>query len=285
MAGRAESQQAAGPPATIRIEATRGLRALHLGDLWAYRDLLWFLTTRDIKGRYRQMALGPLWIIIKPLVNMVIFSLIFGGLAGLPSGGLPYPIFTYTALLPWGYFAGAAGSSAGSLLGQINLISKVYFPRLVVPLSAALSGLVDLAVSSVVLLIMMAVSGYWPTWRVVFLPLYILLGGAAALAVGLWVTALGVRFRDLQFVVGYALQVWMYATPVAYSAELIPPRWLTLYQMNPMYWVVEGFRWALLGSGQPPALLMLIPAAAVLALLVAGLFVFRSAERTVVDWK
>jgi lipopolysaccharide transport system permease protein len=265
------------------IQPTRGWGKLALHEVWEYRELLWFLTSRDIKGRYRQMALGPLWIVIKPLIHMVIFSVIFGGLAKLPSEGLPYPIFTYTAILPWTYFAGAASASVGSLVSQMHVISKVYFPRLVVPFSAVLSGLVDLFVSFIVLLGMMAYYGFVPNLAVLALPLYILLAMATALGVGLWGATLAVRFRDLQFAIMYGIQVWMYATPVAYTAKLIPERWQLLYQLNPLYWVVEGFRWALLGKGQPPQLLMLIPVGFVVLLLISGAFVFRRTERTIVD--
>jgi lipopolysaccharide transport system permease protein len=269
---------------TIIIEPTRGWSSLALHELWQYRELLWFLTWRDIKGSYRQMALGPLWIVIKPLVNMVIFSVIFGTLAKLPSDGLPYPIFTYTALLPWGYFSGAAGASVGSLVSRMGVISKVYFPRLVVPISAVLSGLVDLAVSFLILLGMMVYYGFAPSLAMLTLPLYTLLATATALGVGLWGATIAVRFRDLRFAITYGLQVWMYATPVAYAASLIPEGWQWLYQLNPMYWVIEGFRWALLGRGQPPQPLMLVPMGFVLLLLISGAFVFRRTERTIVDW-
>jgi len=270
-------------PALV-IQPTTGWSSLALHELWQYRELLWFLTSRNIKGRYRQMALGPLWIVINPLVEMVIFSLIFGGLAKLPSDGLPYPIFTYTALLPWGYFSGAAGASVGSLVSQMSMISKVYFPRLVVPISAVLSGLVDLAISSLVLLGMMAYYGFAPSPAMLTLPLYVLLATAAALGVGLWSATLAVRYRDLRNAIGYGLRVWMFATPVAYAASLIPERWQWLYQLNPMYWVIEGFRWALLGKGQAPQPLMLVPVSFVLLLLISGAFVFRRTERTIVDW-
>jgi lipopolysaccharide transport system permease protein len=267
----------------LDIQPTNGWGSLGLHELWQYRELLWFLTWRNIKARYRQMALGPLWIIIQPLVSMVIFSVIFGALAKLPSDGLPYPLFTYTALLPWTYFANAAKSSVGSLVSQMGVISKVYFPRLVVPISAVLSGLVDLAMSFLILLGMMAFYGFTPSWNILILPCYILLATATALGVGLWNATLAVRFRDLQFATQYGLQVWMYATPVAYTANLVPESWQWLYQLNPMYWVIEGFRWALLGTGQPPQLQVLIPVGLVLLLLISGAFVFRRTERTIVD--
>lgn len=269
-------------PVTI-VQPTHGRGSLALHELWQYRDLLWLWTWRGIKASYRQMALGPLWVVITPLTRMVIFSLIFGQLAKLPSDGLPYPIFTYTALLPWTYFSGAASGSVGSLVSSMNLISKVYFPRLIVPISAVLSGLVNLAISFLVLLGMMAYYGFVPSLALLLLPFYLLLAAATALGVGLWSAALTVRFRDLKFVVDYGLSAWMYATPVAYSASLIPERWRLLYQLNPMYWVVEGFRWALLGTGQPPQLLMLVPVGVVLLLLLSGAFIFRRTERTIVD--
>lgn len=265
------------------VQRTRGWGRLGLGEVWRYRELLWFWTSREIKGRYRQMALGPLWVVIKPLLDMVVFTLIFGGLAKLDSEGVPYPLFTYTAILPWTYFSVAAANSAGSLVSKMPVISKVYFPRLVVPISAVLSNLVDLAVTFAVLLVMLFAYGVPLSPRMLVLPLYVVFAMAAALTIGLWSANLTVRFRDLQFVVNYALQIAMYATPVAYSATLVPERWQTLYRLNPMFWVVEGFRWALLGKGTPPEPLLLVPLGAVAVLLVAGAFVFRRLERNVVD--
>jgi lipopolysaccharide transport system permease protein len=229
------------------------------------------------------MALGPLWIVLMPLVNMVIFSVIFGALANLPSNGLPYPLFTYSGLVPWTYFAGSVGASVASLITNMNLISKVYFPRLIIPISSVISGLVDLAISFVVLLAMMVYYGYMPSITIITIPFYILLAAATALSVGLWSAALAVKYRDVQYMVTYGLQAWMYATPVAYSASLIPDRWQMLYMMNPMYWVVEGFRWSLLGSGEPPQLFMILPVLLVLLMLLSGAFVFRRAERNIVD--
>lgn len=265
------------------IQPTKGWGKLALHEVWEYRELLWFLTVRDIKGRYRQMALGPLWIVIKPLVHMVIFSVIFGTLAKLPSDDLPYTVFTYTALLPWTYFSGAASASVGSLVGQMHVISKVYFPRLVVPISGVLSGLVDLGVCFIILLCMMALYGIVPSMAVITLPFYILMAMATALGVGLWGATLAVRFRDLRFAIEYGIQAWLYATPVAYTAKLVPEKWQLIYKLNPLYWVVEGFRWALLGKGNPPELFMLIPVTFVVLLLISGAFIFRRTERTIVD--
>ncbi len=268
---------------TLVIQPTKGWGRLGLHEIWQYRELLWFMVSRDIKGRYRQMALGPLWIIIKPLVDMVVFSVIFGKLAKLPSDGLPYPIFTFAAILPWTFFANATSNSVNSLINKMHVISKVYFPRIVLPMSAVLGGLVDLMVSFLVLTAMMAYYRITPSAAALALPLYVLLAVATAVGVGLWCTTIAVRFRDLQFAIDYGLQVLKFATPVAYSATLIPGHWQTLYQLNPMFWVVEGFRWALLGKGQPPQPLMLVSVAFVLLLLISGAFVFRRTERTIVD--
>lgn len=278
-----QSAQASSPEPHIIIKPTSGWGRLALHEIWEYRDLLVFLTMRDIQGRYRQSALGPLWIILKPFVNMIIFSIIFGRLAKLPSDGIPYPIFTYTALLPWGYFFSATMASVGSLVSRMNIISKVYFPRLVIPISAVLSGLVDLGVSFLILIGLMIYYGFTPSWAILALPLYILLTMATALGVGLWSAALTVKYRDFRMAISYGMNAWQYATPVVYAASLIPDRWQWLYQLNPLYWVVEGFRWALLGTGQPPQLAMLAPVGFVLLLLISGAFVFRRAERTIVD--
>ena len=269
-------------PALV-IRPTKGWSTIPLRELWDYRELVWFLTWREIKGRYRQMALGPLWIVIRPLSNMVIFSLIFGALAKLPSDGIPYPVFTYVAILPWTFFSVAADKSVASLVTNMGLISKVYFPRLVTPTAVVVAGLADLAIAFVILIGMMAYFGYAPSLATLTLPLYILLAGATALAVGLWTAALAVRFRDMQFATTYGLQFWMYLTPVAYASSLIPERWQLLYQLNPMYWVVEGFRWSLLGTAKGPEPLMLASIGFVVVLLVSGALVFRRTERNVVD--
>ncbi|MBM3188069.1 MAG: ABC transporter permease [Chloroflexi bacterium] len=265
------------------IQPTRGWASLGLRDVWAYRELLWFLLWREVKGRYRQMAFGPLWIIVSPLINMVILSFVFGSLARLPSEGVPYPIFTYVALLPWRFFGNAAVGSAGSLTSQRNLIAKVYFPRMILPISSVLSGLVDFGASFVVLVGMMLYYGVTPTWAVLTLPLFLLLAGATALAVGLWLAGLAVKFHDVAIGLGFVMTIWQYLTPVAYSSTLIPEAWRALYRLNPMASVVEGFRWALLGVGQAPDWTTAVSAGAVLLLLVAGAFYFRRTERTIVD--
>lgn len=265
------------------IQPSRGWSQLELGELWRYREMLWYLTSREVKGRYRQMALGPLWIVLKPLLDMVVFSAVFGGLARLPSEGVPYPLFTFSAIIPWTYFFTAASNSSNSLVQRLTIISKVYFPRLVVPFSAAVAPLVDLAASFVILLGLIVFYGVALTPAILMLPFYALLAFLTAFAIGLWSATLAVRFRDVNYAVTYALRMGMYATPVAYSATLVPERWELLYKMNPMFWVVEGFRWALLGIGHGPEPLMLVPVAGVLVLLVSGAYVFRRLETNIVD--
>jgi len=268
---------------SLVIKPTRGWGRLALGEVWRYRELVWFLTWREVNGRYRQMALGPLWIIIRPVVEMILYSLVFGRLANLPSDGMPYPLFTFAAILPWTYFSDATTRSVSSLVRNISLISKVYFPRLVIPASSVVAGLIDLAIAFVILIGLMVFYGYAPGFAVLTLPLYLLLAACTALGVGLWNAALAVKFRDLQIVTTYGLQAWMFLTPVAYSASLVPEGLRVFYQLNPMYWVVEGFRWGLYGGGQGPQLIMLAPVGLVAFLLISGLFVFRRTERTVVD--
>jgi lipopolysaccharide transport system permease protein len=265
------------------IKPSRGWDALGLDEVWEYRELLFFLLWREVKGRYRQMAFGPLWIILQPLINMVIFSVIFGSFAQLPSEGVPYPIFTYVALLPWQFFTNATQKSAQSLLNQKHVIAKVYFPRMVIPIAAVGSALIDFLASFVVLIGMMLFYGVSFEWTMLTLPLFLLLTAATALGIGLWLAGLAVKFHDVALGVRYGIQVLKYLTPVAYSATLVPPRWQTLYRLNPMTGVVQGFRWALLGAGQAPDWTTAVSAAAVLALLVTGAYYFRRTERTIVD--
>ena len=268
---------------TIVIEPLRGRSSLGLRDVWEYRELLYFLLWRDVKGKYRQMALGPLWIVIKPIMSMVIYTAVFGVIAKLPSDGLPYPIFSYVALLPWGFFSGAVHQASSSLVSYMHIISKVYFPRLVVPISGAPSGLVDFAVSFVILMGMKLFYGFTPTLAVLVIPLYMLLAIATALAVGLWLASLAVRFRDVRFAVGFLMQAWLYASPVVYPTSLVPAQWRFLYQLNPMTNVIEGFRWALLGQGQINGTTLAISSVGVAFALITGAYVFRRTERTVVD--
>ncbi|MGD8562729.1 MAG: ABC transporter permease, partial [Desulfarculaceae bacterium] len=270
-------------PINIEIKPRRGWGSLGLAELWQFRELLYFLIWREVKGRYRQMALGPLWIILKPFVTMVVFSIIFGRLAKLPSDGIPYPLFAYSGLLPWQLFAVATGKSAASLVTNMGVISKVYFPRLVVPLATACSGLVDFCMSFLILVGMMLFYGVYPGWNLVFLPAFLVLATAAALAVGLCLATLAVKFRDVSFGVEHALQVVMYLTPVVYASSLIPETWRTIYRLNPMTVVIEGFRWSLLGQGQPPDIISAASAGLVLVLLFIGAHLFRRTERNIVD--
>jgi lipopolysaccharide transport system permease protein len=266
----------------IVIQPSRGWAPLRLGELWAYRELLFFFVWRDLKVRYKQTALGAAWAIIQPFFTMVVFSVFFGRLAQLPSDGLPYPIFTYCALVPWTYFATALAMSSNSLVDHARLITKVYFPRLLVPAASVLAGLVDLAIAAVVLVGMILYYGIVPGPAVAFLPAFVLLAAATALGVGLWLSALNVQYRDVRYTVPFLVQVWLFLTPVAYSSSLVPPRWRVLYGLNPMTGVVEGFRWALLGK-EPPGLMLLVSVASVIALLLGGLFYFRRMERRFAD--
>ncbi|GAB4196584.1 MAG: ABC transporter permease [Roseiflexaceae bacterium] len=272
------------PPLTV-IEPSRGWVSLGLRELWAYRELLLFLVWRDIKVRYKQTALGAAWAIIQPLFTMLVFSLFFGQLARIqPPGGLPYWLFAYTGLVPWTFFASGLAQSSDSLVGSANLIRKVYFPRLAVPIATVLAGLVDFGLAFAVLLAAMLASGFVPGLSVLLLPLFLLLALVTAMGVGLWLSALNVQFRDVRYVVPFLVQIWLFATPIAYPSTLITnPLWRALYGLNPMVGVVEGFRWALLGSDSPPGLLLAGSVLAALLLLVSGALYFRRMERTFAD--
>ena len=254
-----------------------------LRDVWQYRELLFYLVWRDIKVRYKQTWLGAAWAVIQPFLTMVVFSVFFGALAGLPSDGLPYPLFTYTALLPWQLFAFALTESSNSLVNNQRLIAKIYFPRLVIPVSAALPGLVDFSIAFVVLLGMMLFYGMPLTLRILILPLLILLTIIAALSLGLWLAALNVKYRDVRYVIPFIVQLGFFLTPIAYSSTLVPERLQPLYALNPMVGVVEGFRWALLGSQAPAGVLLLISAVVALLVLAGGLLYFRYMEDTFAD--
>jgi len=265
------------------IAPSRGWGALKLRELWAYRELLYFLVWRDIKVRYKQTALGAAWAIIQPFFTMVVFSVFFGSLAKMPSDGIPYPIFAFAALVPWTFFANGLTQASNSLVGNSALIKKVYFPRLAIPIAGVLSNLVDFALAFVVLLLMMVYFKLWPTVAILWLPLLLLLAFVTALGVGLWFSALNVEFRDVRYVVPFLTQFWMFATPVAYPSSLLHEPWRTLYGLNPMAGVVEGFRWALLGNANAPGPLIWASAAAALVILVSGAFYFRRMERTFAD--
>ena len=270
------------------LRPARGWISINLSDLWAYRELVYFLTWRDIKVRYKQAFLGVLWAIIQPIMIMIVFTVIFGKLANLPPDqGIPkswYPIFSFAALLPWQLFQGALQRSSLSLVRNANLLTKVYFPRLIIPFAAVAAGLVDFAISFLVWMGMMLYYGVPITWNILWLPFLVILALLTALAVGLWLSALNVQYRDVQQMVPFLLQAWMYASPVAYSSDLIPAtsKWRLIYGLNPMAGVIQGFRWALLGSS-PPDQLMIVSIVMVLILLVSGLYYFRRMERTFAD--
>jgi lipopolysaccharide transport system permease protein len=270
------------------LRPARGWIALNLSALWAYRELVYFLTWRDIKVRYKQAALGVAWAIIQPVVSMIIFTLIFGRLAGMKTDStIPqawYPIFSFAALLPWQLFQGALQRAGISLVGNANLLTKVYFPRLIIPFSAVAAGLVDFLFSFLVLAVLMIYYGVPFNWNMLWLPALVLLALLAALAVGLWLSALNVQYRDVQHMIPFLLQAWMYASPVVYSIDMIPAHgpWRLIYGLNPMTGVIQGFRWALLG-GSPPDRLIWVSVLMVLALLVSGLFYFRRMERNFAD--
>jgi lipopolysaccharide transport system permease protein len=267
----------------IVIEPSTGWVSLKLKELWEYRELLYFLCWRDIKVRYKQTVLGAAWAIIQPFFTMVVFSLFFGKLAKMPSDGLPYPIFAYAALVPWTFFANSLTQSSNSLVGSANLITKVYFPRLVVPISSVISNVVDFLLAFAVLLGMMVFFGIAPTANILWLPLLLALALVTALGVGLWLAALNVQFRDVRYTLPFLTQFWLFATPIAYPSSLLSEPWRTVYALNPMVGVVEGFRWALLGTATSPGPMILVSALAALVLLVGGAFYFRRMERTFAD--
>jgi lipopolysaccharide transport system permease protein len=267
----------------LRIEPSRGWVSLRLKDLWEYRELLYFFVWRDIKVRYKQTALGAAWAVIQPVFTMLIFSIFFGKLAKVPSDGIPYPIFSYAALLPWNFFAQGLSQSADSLVGNGNLIKKVYFPRLAMPLGTIFSGLVDFSISFCVLLLLMVHYRVHPNANIIWLPLLLLLAFVTALGAGLWLSSLNVRFRDVKYAVPFITQFWMFATPIAYPSSLLHNEWRAVYALNPMVGVVEGFRWALVGAKTAPGPMLAISTLAALAVLVSGAFYFRRMERSFAD--
>lgn len=271
------------PLPVIRIEPAKGWVSLQLRELWAYRELLYFLMWRDIKVRYKQTVLGASWAIIQPFFSMVVFSIFFGGLANIPSNGLPYPIFSFAALVPWTFFANGLNQSSNSLVGSANLIKKVYFPRLAVPIATIGAGLLDFLLAFSVLLAMMVYYGIAPTINVIFLPLFLLLALVTALGVGLWLSALNVQFRDIRYVIPFLTQIWLFITPIVYPSTIISPGWRTVYGINPMVGVVEGFRWALLGTDTSPGPMVAVSAVAAVVLLGSGALYFRRMEKTFAD--
>jgi lipopolysaccharide transport system permease protein len=265
------------------IEPSQGWVSLKLRELWDYRELVYFLIWRDVKVRYKQTALGAAWAIIQPLFTMLVFSLFFGKLAKVPSDGIPYPIFSYAALVPWNFFAQGLSQSSDSLVGSANLIKKVFFPRLAIPIAAVSGGVVDFLISFTVLIAMMFFYGRVPTAQILWLPLFLLLALTTSLGVGLWLSALNVQYRDVRYTVPFLVQFWMFATPIAYPSSLLQEPWRTVYGLNPMVGVVEGFRWALLGVKTSPGPMVAVSALASVFLLVSGAFFFRRMEKTFAD--
>jgi len=268
---------------TVLIKPPQDWVPLELKELWEHREIFSFLIWRDIKVRYKQTILGAGWAVLQPFFTMIVFSIIFGWLARMPSDGVPYPIFAYTALLPWQLFVRSLTASSNSIVANESLITKVYFPRLVIPLSATAAGVLDFAIASVVLFGMMAYYHIVPTSAVWMLPLFVLLAIATAFGVGLWLSALNVQYRDVGHALPFLTQMWLFATPIVYPSSLIPEQWLALYGLNPMSSVVEGFRWALLGTGSKPGPMLIASASAAFAVLISGLYYFRKMEQTFAD--
>jgi len=271
-----------GPP-ILRIDPDRGWLDLDLTELWTARELLYFFVWRDLKIRYKQTAIGATWAVIQPFMTMVVFSLFFGVLAKMPSHGLPYPVFYYSALLPWMYFAGALQSATNAVVEQQHVITKVYFPRLVLPLSAVVSGLVDFSIGFAVLIGIMAYYRTAPGPAVLLVPCFLLMAVLTALGLGLWLSTLNAIYRDVRYAVPFLVQFWLFASPVAYPSSLIPERWRWLYGLNPMTGVIEGFRWALTGHGQPPGGLLAVSAIMVLLLMAGGVVYFQKMESNIAD--
>lgn len=271
-------------PRSVVIKPITGWTALNLKDLWIYRELVYFLTWRNLKVRYKQTALGAAWAILQPFLTMVVFSIFFGNLAKVPSDGVPYPIFSYTALLPWTLFAKALTDASHSLVQSSHMITKVYFPRLILPLASILSGLVDFALAFLVLFFMMLYYGIFPTAAVWTLPLFVLLAMITALGVGFWLSAMNVLYRDIGYVLPFLTQFWMTLTPIAYPASLLPEQWRLVYALNPMTGVVEGFRWALLGStASAPTGMLAVSTTISIIVLITGLYYFKRMERRFAD--
>lgn len=266
-----------------RIEPTKGWVALKLGELWAYRELIYFFVWRDLKVRYKQTVLGALWAIIQPFLTMVIFTVFFGRLAEVPSDGVPYPLFSFAALVPWTFFANALTQASNSLVANANMLKKIYFPRPTIPIATVFAGVVDFLLAFVVLLGMMAFYRIVPTANVVFLPLFLLMALATSLGVGLWLSALNVQFRDVRYIVPFLTQAWLFATPIAYPSSLLPEHLQPFYALNPMVGVVEGFRWALLDTDTYPLSMVIISSFVALALLISGFIYFRRMERSFAD--
>ena len=280
---RTASLSASNNAPVIRIEPSRGWVSLKLNELWEYRELLYFLIWRDVKVRYKQTLLGVGWAVIQPFFTMVVFSLFFGKLARMPSDGIPYPIFTFTALVPWSFFANGLSQASNSLVGSANLITKVYFPRLAIPIAAVLVGVVDFVFAFIVLIAMMLYFGIVPTINICWLPLLLVLVTVISLGVSLWLSAFNVKYRDVRYIIPFLTQFWLFATPIAYPSSLLSEPWRTLYGINPMVGVVEGFRWALLGAKTAPGPILIVSSAVAFLVLISGAIYFRSTEKHFAD--
>ncbi len=267
----------------IRVEPSKGWVSLKLNELWEYKELLYFLIWRDVKVRYKQTLLGVGWAIVQPFFTMVVFSLFFGKLAKMPSDGIPYPIFTFAALVPWTFFANGLNQASNSLVGSANLITKVYFPRLAIPIAAVLVGVVDFVLAFTILIFMMLYFGIVPTINMIYLPFLLILVTIISLGVSLWLSAFNVQFRDVRYILPFLTQFWMFATPIAYPSSLLKEPWRTLYGLNPMVGVVEGFRWALLGTNTAPGPIMIISTAVSILVLISGALYFRRMEKHFAD--
>lgn len=267
----------------VVIKPSSGWAALGLKELWQHRELVYFLIWRDIKVRYKQTVLGATWAIIQPVLTMVVFTIFFGELGNIPSDGAPYPIFSYAALIPWTYFANSVAHASQSLTASANLIQKIYFPRLALPVSTSLAGLLDVALSFSVLVVMMIAYGVTPTWRLATIPLFLVFAVVTALGTSIWLSAMNVRYRDIRYVTPFLVQLWMLISPIAYPSSLLSTPWRTLYGLNPMAGVVEGFRWAVLGTSAPPTSTIALSSAVALVLMISGTIFFRNTERTFAD--
>ena len=268
---------------TIRIEPMRGGIELRLGQLWRYRELLYFFVWRDVKVRYKQTAIGVAWVILQPLLSMLVFTLFFGRLAKLPSQGLPYPVFYFAALVPWIYFSTSLVSVTNIVVDNQRVITKVYSPRLILPVSAALSGLVDFCIGFVVLVIFTMSYGIHPGPSILLLPLFLVLAFLTVMGIGLWLSALNALYRDVRYLIPFIVQFWMLASPVAYPSAMVPERYRWLYGLNPMAGVIDGFRWALTGRGQAPSIVLIASTAMVIVALLGGLVFFNRMEGSIAD--
>ena len=267
----------------VVIQASKGWASLGISELWDYRNLVFLLILREIQGVYRQTALGVSWLLIRPIINSLLLTLVFSGLVKVDTGNIPYPLFSLAALIPWGYFSNSVMRASRSLVDNTNVISKVYFPRMTLPLASAISGLVDMGAAFLIFMLALILYRQPLRWEMLFLPVFLLVAVMFSLAGGLWLATLSVKYRDISFAVGFLLQALMYLSPVIYPLSLVPKAFTLIYQLNPMTGVIQGFRWALLGSESPPGIMFFISAGLIIALLISGAYVFRRTERTIAD--